>query len=263
MFQNVASKLLLILACLGTAPAGATTISAAYHASWAALPAADIELSLDDEPAQYRDQIDIKTEGLPRWFTNFAGNAVSEGGLSADGAAAPHRYDALYSLRKRKHNHISMLVVARDGGTVTERGPEDTSRKPPLDETYRRDVIDPLTALTAIRQSLRIKPRTVGTDFSIPIYDGARRFDVLWHILPAEKADGGILYLELWLHPIAGFKGETSEDGDPDSAPRKVELQLTDDDRLLPLYLRVSMAFLPLVVSFDHLCRAPGDCAGK
>jgi hypothetical protein len=258
-----ASIALLMAALSAAIPAGAAPLVAAYHASWAALPAADIELSLDDGPAQYRDQIDIKTEGLPRWVTHFAGNAVSEGGLSADGGAAPRRYDALYSLRKRHDNHISMRIVARDGGTLVERGPEDTSHKPPLDETYRRDVIDPLTALTAIRQSLRTKPRAVGTEFSIPIYDGARRFDVLWHILPPEQPGDGILHLELWLHPIAGFKGETSEDGDPDSAPRKVELQLSDDDRLMPLYLRVSMAFFPLVVRFDHLCNAPGDCGKK
>jgi len=243
-----------------TAPVRAAELVAAYHASWAALPAADIELSLDDATGEYRDRLAIRTKGVPRWFTHFAGNVTSEGALSAASVAVPRRYDALYDLRKRRNSHISMQVVARDGGTLIERGPEDTSRKPPLDEVYRRNVIDPLTALTYLRQSLRTKPRTTGTDFSMPIYDGARRFDVRWHILPPEKPGDGVLRLELWLHPIAGFKGESSDDGDPDDSPRKVELLLTDDDRLLPLYLRVSVALLPLIVRFDHLCPDLDKC---
>jgi hypothetical protein len=261
LFEKARSALLTLTACLAANPArAAAPLVAAYHASWAGLPAADIEISLDEDADHYRDWIAIRSKGVPRWFTSFTGSAVSEGALAADGAAAPRRYDALYSLRKRKNNHISMRVSARESGTIIERGPEDTSRKPPLAEIYRRNVLDPLTAVTVIRQTLRTKPRAVGTEFSMPIYDGSRRFDVLWHILPAETTGDGILRIELWLHPIAGFKGETSEDGDPDDAPRKVELQITDDDRLLALYMRVSVAYLPLVVRFDHLCRAQGEC---
>jgi hypothetical protein len=69
-----------------------------------------------------------------------------------------------------------------------------------------------------------------------------------------------VVQLLLSLRPIAGFKGETSEDGDPDTAPRDVDLRLSDDGRLLPLYLRVHIAYLPLVVRFDRPCPAIGAC---
>ncbi len=198
---------ILLMALITAMPAHGAEIAAAYHASWAALPAADIELQLDDDGAAYRDQIHIATKGMPRWFTHFAGKAVSEGKL-ANAGPAPSRYDALYSLRKRTDSHISMRMVPRDGAVITERGPEDTSRKAPLDEQYRRDVIDPLTAITVLRHGLSTQPRQPGIDYRMPIYDGARRFDVMWHILPKDEPGETFLRLELWLHPIAGFKGE-------------------------------------------------------
>jgi len=69
-----------------------------------------------------------------------------------------------------------------------------------------------------------------------------------------------VLELTLSLHPIAGFKGETSEDGDPDDARAMSKLRVTDDARLLPLYLRVHIAYMPLVVRFEKLCPALGAC---
>ena len=63
----------------------------------------------------------------------------------------------------------------------------------------------------------------------------------------ADPADG-TLRAELTLRPIAGFKGETSEDGDPDDAPRKVELTVTDDARVVPLSITVPVFFMPLVI---------------
>ncbi|MGE5269184.1 MAG: hypothetical protein ACM3JG_05870, partial [Thiohalocapsa sp.] len=68
-----------------------------------------------------------------------------------------------------------------------------------------------------------------------------------------------VLRLDLTLRAIAGFKGETSEDGDPDSAPRPVRLTVSNDDRLMPLSMRVPLYYLPLVVKLRAWC---GDAAG-
>ena len=239
--------------------AAAEEIVAVYTAHWAGLPAAHIRLTLRDGIPGYRDQIDISTEGLPHLFTRFRATATAEGRLASNRSAEPLRYLAAYDLRKRRDSRISMQFVRGVGGLIAERGPDDTSRKPPLAERFRYDAIDPLSALERIRAALRTaRP---GGRFSIPVYDGARRFDVVGQMLPRPQASEGTLRAELTLRPIAGFKGETSEDGDPDDAPRKVELTVTDDARMVPLTITVPVFFMPLVVQFQRLCAASDPCS--
>ena len=151
-----------------------------------------------------------------------------------------------------------MRFVRRIGGTVAERAPDDTSRKPPLAEGFRINSVDPLTALERLREALRAA--RAGSSFSIPVYDGARRFDIVGRMLPKTDGVDGTLRAELTLRPLAGFKGETSEDGDPDDAPRKVELIVTDDARVLPLSITVPVFFMPLVIRFEELCPTAASC---
>jgi len=255
--RALAFSLLTSLALAGAARA--EDLVAFYRASWAGLPAAEIRLSLGESAAQYRNEIAIESTGVSRWLTKFRAEAVGEGLLAADGSAAPSRYDARYDLRKRRDSRISLRFRARDGAVIAERSAEDTSRKPPLADPYRRDVVDPISALAFIRGELRVRPRRTGDRFTVPVYDGARRFDVAVEIVAAGAPDR-MIRLDLRLLAIAGFKGSTSEDGDPDDAPRPVEVVLTDDAALLPVSLRVSIAYLPLVVRFDHRCATLASC---
>jgi hypothetical protein len=238
----------------------AEEIVAVYSAFWAGFPAAQIRLKFDDSGPGYRDEIEIATQGLPQLFTHFRATALAEGHRGADRSAEPSHYLAVYDLRKRLDRRVSMQFVNRVGTTIAERGPDDTSRKPPLAEPFRKNAVDPLSALEWLRGALRAVAR--GGSFSIPVYDGARRFDIVGHILPNREPSGGILHAELTLRPIAGFKGESSEDGDPDDAPRKVELSVTDDDRMVPLSIRVPVFFMPLIVQFQRLCAASDPCTG-
>jgi hypothetical protein len=236
--------------------AAADESSAIYRVYWAGLPAGDIKLTLRDDPSGYRDEIAIRSEGLPRLVTRFRGSAASGGKLAADRLPQPGYYDAHYDLRKSKNKRLSMRFASRAGAVIAERGPEDTSSKPPLAEGFRQNVVDPLSALTAIRDALRRGNRG---SFSVPVYDGSRRFDVKVRVLP-KKGGEQDLRLELMLAPIAGFKGETSDDGDPDDAPRPVDLKLSDDARLMPLSISVSLYYMPLVVQLAKWCQAGQPC---
>jgi hypothetical protein len=233
-------------------PVHADGFAALYAVYWAGLPAAEIRLESRSGDGRYQDTIEIRSTGLPRLLTRFHGTARSEGRL----AAGPARYDTTYDLRKRYNSHISMRFVERGGAIIAERGADDTSRKPPLAEEFRRNVVDPLTAFERIRGALR---NDKAAAFTVPVYDGARRFDVQGQI--AARASDGRLRVRLTLRPIAGFKGETSEDGDPDDAPRPVELTVTDDTSLVPLSMTVSLYYLPLVVQLVRLCPADDACS--
>jgi Protein of unknown function (DUF3108) len=241
-------------------PVRADEITAVYGAYWAGLPAAEIRLKLRGSKVAYDDEIEIRTEGLPRLVSHFDGTAHATGRFAADRAAEPARYDALFDLRKRRNNRISMRFLARGDAIVAERGSDDTSRKPPLAEIFRRGAVDPLTAVERLRQAIAAGAGTANRSFSIPVYDGARRFDVLARVLPKNDQADGLVQVALNLHPIAGFKGESSDVGDPDDAPRPVALTLTDDSRLLPTSIMVRVFSLPLVVRLDHFCTASTPC---
>ena len=234
----------------------ADDIAALYHATWAGVPAAEIRLSLHEGGDGYRDEIAISSEGLPWLVTHFRGVAVSQGRLDRAGALLPGRYDANYDLRRRKDRALRMIFVARDGAVFAERGPGDTSRKAELKEQFRRNVIDPLSVIMQVRAAVRRGE----ISFTIPVYDGARRFNAEARALPRDPKDPGI-HVDMMLHAIAGFKGETSDDGDPDDAPRPVSLTLSDDGQLLPLAVEVNIWFLPLQVTLARVCASAVSCS--
>jgi uncharacterized protein DUF3108 len=234
----------------------ARPIAALYDAFWAGLPAARIRLELDDGGRSYRDAVAIASAGLPRLVIHFRGRATAAGRAGPSHAAEPWHYDAVYDLRKRRDRRIAMRFVRDGPATLAERGPGDTSRKPPLAAAYRRDVVDPVSAVERIREALRRAQRGGADSFTVPVYDGARRFDLLGRVLPQ---NGGGLPVALSLRPIAGFKG--SADGDPDDALRPARLVVSNDAALLPLSFEVPIWYLPLVVRLDRLCRDVRSCA--
>jgi hypothetical protein len=241
----------------GAGPVSAGDVTALYQAYWAGVPAAHIRLTLHDDANGYRSEIAISAEGLPRLVTRFRGTAVAAGRIAGTQPPQPVSYDANYDLRKRRDRRLAMPFVARDGAVIAERGPGDTSRKPPLAEKFRRNVIDPLSVLTAIRQALRRGE----TAFTVPVYDGARRFDTAVRVLSREKGATPAVRLTLTLHAIAGFKGESSEDGDPDDSARQVSLTLSDDGRLIPLEMSVPVYFLPLTAELVKICDTAANCS--
>lgn len=238
-------------------PAAAAPLTLHYTASWAGLPAGDIDVQLDDEPGAYRSQIDIRTAGIPRWFTRFRGRAISEGGLSPQGLAAPGRYDATYDLRSRKGKRISLRFVGAGEAAVAEHGAEDSAGKSAIAAAQRTGVVDPLAALSRMREAIRTGLAQRGS-FTIPVYDGKRRFDVKERAITKEVMRLGgrnvdALHLDLMLQPIDGFKDNDPE-GNPDPTSRALDVYFSDDELLIPLRLEVTIAWLTAVVEFAGRC---------
>jgi hypothetical protein len=250
---------LIVLANCG--PGRAAEIAASYGATWAGLPAGAVRMGFRRSGDDYRDEIEIVTTGLAHLLTKFKADAFAEGRWASEGTAMPSQYDARYDLRKRRDSRVDLRFVARGAAVIAERGAADTSRKPPLAESFRRNALDPLSALAAVRHELQLHP-AAARSFTVPVFDGARRFDVIVTAVSSDTQDH-LIRLRLTLRPIAGFKGESSEDGDPDSAPRIVELALTDDAALVPVSFRTSIAFFPLVIRLDHLCDSFAACGAR
>jgi hypothetical protein len=251
--------MILAILLLGALPAAAEPVTLRYTATWAGLPAAEIHLRLDEGKADFRSQIDIKTEGAPRWFTRFRAHGISEGAVAADGLAAPSRYDAYYDLRSRKDKRISMRFP--DG--IAERGAEDSTEKPQIAVADRTGVVDPLTALNRMREAIWTGAAQRG-HVTIPVYDGKRRFDVEQRGLTSETVRLGgveqrVLHLRLVLLPVAGFK-EHDPEGNPDSGPRAMDVLFSDDGNLVPLRMEVQVGWFTMAVNLAERCGAAAPC---
>jgi hypothetical protein len=255
-----ALALILLLCLAGAGPSAADDFIAYYSGTWAGLPGADIRVRFADVGDTYRYHVVIQTKGLPRWFTHFRFDGLSQGKIAANGDAIPGSFAVNYDVDDARNRQISLNFVPESTGLVAERTPADNIRKPPLPETFRRNVIDPLTAIWLIRRKLLAAPSRRDVTFDLPAFDGARRFQVVGRVVSTGGADH-LVQVALTLMPIAGFHGEATEDTNPDDTPRPVEVTLTDDAQLLPLQLRVPVVYLPFVARFRHNCASFDACS--
>jgi hypothetical protein len=265
--MNIVFAAVFILCALAIRPSEASPLVWHYAATWAGLPAAEIDVRIEESAAVYRSEIDIRTIGLPRWFTRFRARGLSEGAVSGAGLAEPARYDAFYDLRSRKDKRISLRFERRGDAVIAERGPEDGSSgsNPPLPAAQRAGVVDPLTMVNLMRMAVRTgSARAKG--LTIPVYDGKRRFDVEERALTTETWRVGeehrrVLHLALLLRPVAGFN-ERDGEGNPDETPRPLDVLFSDDGELIPLRLEVRVGYFTVVVQLTERCDGTGaPCA--
>lgn len=242
--------------------AQASAITAFYEASWASLPAGELTLTFDDANGGYHDTLKIDTVGLPRWLIHFDARVEAAGQFDSHGGARPQRFAVDYDLRKYRKQRIRNRYVERGGDLVAERTKEDSSGKPILPETERRNVMDPFSAIALIRDRLLHGQANTGDRFTLPIFDNERRFDMIVTIAARHGPDH-LVRVHLDLRAVAGFKQKTPADRDPEDAPRPIELTFTDDARMLPHSMEVTVAWLPLVVRLDHLCADAAHCKSE
>lgn len=250
-------KSLCVAAAIGiSVPATAEPLSLRYSATWGGGTAADIRLFLDEADGKFVNRLDIETVGLARLLSGFRVRATSIGQVDADDVA-PSRFDAMYDSHKKRDKRINVNFTQIPEGTLAEEGPENTSKDPVIAADFRRDVLDPLSSITAVRRLIRERGLSRDRRFTLAVYDGKRRFDVEGMVESVEKIRWGkgtveTLALRLVLHPVAGFDGETEDGYKPDANKREVHVSVTNDERAIPLRLSVPIAYVPAVISLDR-----------
>jgi hypothetical protein len=238
------------------ATASAEPLSLRYSATWGGGTAAEIRLLLDEADGKFINRLDIKTVGLARLLSGFRVRATSSGQADVDDIA-PDAFDAVYDSHRKRDKRINVNFVQLPDGSIAQEGPENTSKDPLIAAEFRRDVIDPLSSITAVRRLVREHTIGRGKGFTLAVYDGKRRFDVEGTVESVEKMRWGkstveALSLRLILRPVAGFDGQSEDGYSPDANTREVHVSVTNDDRAIPLRLSVPIAYVPAVVSLDR-----------
>lgn len=252
-----ARQLCIAAAFLGAATAAtAEPLTLRYSATWGGGAAADIRLRLADGDGAFHNQLDIETVGLARLLSGFRARATSAG-QTGDDEIAPLAFDATYDSHKKRDKRINVHFVRRDDGSLAEEGPENTSKDPLIPAEFRRDVIDPLSCITAIRRLVREHGIEPGKSFTLPVYDGKRRFDVEGTVASTEAVRWGrrkvdALTLRLLLRPVAGFDHESDDGYKPDANTRELVVTVTNDARAIPVRMSVPIAYVPAIIVLDR-----------
>jgi hypothetical protein len=250
---RVLGAALAVCGAFGTA--SAEPLSLRYSATWGGGTAADIRLVIDESDGRFHNRLDLETVGLARLLSGFRMRASSIGQSDVE-EVAPRAFDAVYDSRKKRDKRIALNFVRQPDGSIAEEGPENTSTDPVIAAEFRRDVIDPLSCITAVRRLVRDGINR-GTAFTLAVYDGKRRFDVEGKVEAIEKLRWGkrtveALSLRLLLRPVAGFDGESDDGYKPDANTRELHVSVTNDHRAIPLRLSVPIAYVPAVIVLDR-----------
>lgn len=194
------------------------------------------ELRAAAAPEGMAQRLSIETVGLAQRLTGYKSEVSSLARLD-DGEPRSLAFDTK-SESKRATREV--LLRYDDDGQVVElatfkRGREERSEVP---EALQNDTIDPLAAMTAIRDWLAEARATVPNATTIAVFDGRRRFDLEVALLDrreARFADGPtpILEVEVVLKPLAGFN-------DDDQDERRLLVLASDDDVVFPLIMRTT-----------------------
>lgn len=256
-------RLLGLLAAIGLCAqevsADAAGLAGRYEAYWGGAPVGTVVVALADTGNAFVNVIDVRATGLARALTDFSARAESAGAYDQVRGPLPSYYTATYDLRRRRGKQLAVdfLPLGAASSLAVPANAEAAARLP---ASLRRDVLDPLSAVLAMRQTIRAGKLAQGSRFRIPVFDGKRRFDAEATVLGfgAAVADGkrvSMIDIAVVLNPVAIAKLEPD---DEDDIAREARLQFTADGNALPLRLSVDVAYVPLIIELAEVC---GDFA--
>ncbi len=174
-FASVAVLLALTL------PSQAETITAKYVADWNAMQVGEMTVLVDENASNYNYQILLESSGLVKTFTKYRSENTSKGKI-VNGKPQPENYLTEWWRKKKEHQQIN--IVYKDGGKKVEETATPAEKRPkrPLVESkYKDNTLDTVSSALWARKEIerRVRSGAVYPDkFTMPVFDGRRRFDV-------------------------------------------------------------------------------------
>lgn len=228
-----------LLVALGVAaPAAADTIDIQYDLSLAGLPIGTATLGGTVNRDSYKIDVRAKMTGLAGMITGGRG-----AGSSAGGAAGGRPVPSSYALVSTGSNGTYTVRMALASGTVAalELKPplDEKVDRVPLQEQHKRNVVDPVSALLmpVSRGGPLLEPSSCNR--TIPVFDGAGRFDVELTYSSRETVDipgyrGPVIVCAARYTPIAGHRsGRKSTQFMADNREMEAWLAPVDNARML------------------------------
>ena len=248
-----------------------------YVLQFGGLSVADVMITLDATPKHYRSEIQLKSRGLMSMFKTFSADLIGEGEIRPTAlAASPTSFrrelvteDLTSSLHIAYDPATSLAttdlkVLDRKTGTVKSEDDMPWNKRrdqvKPVPDNLRTNVLDPVAAFIAAREMIRASDKP--TSFSVPIYDGRRRYNVVGKTEAAREMTVNdttrmLIAVKGKVEPVFGFDEKFQEKVHEGEG----KILFTADDRFLPVQIMVGNTLGVGVMNLVADCRVePAAC---
>lgn len=199
----------LALAGFGS-PSQAQSLKVDYDVTLAGLTLGKADLSSTFEGAKYKMQAGVKLSGLAKLLTGGKGAATAAGAIV--GSQPQPASFAVTSRSSSDQRTVRMGLDAGDVAAVEIVPPID--EKPdrvPVKDDHKKGVVDPVSALLMPAVSSGSLTDAANCNRTIPVFDGAARFDVVLSYGETKAAalpgySGPVLVCNARYVPISGHR---------------------------------------------------------
>lgn len=252
----------------------------AYELMLGGLHVGDAMVGLDETPTGYKAGLKMAATGALKWVRAMRSSLESEGTfgpLPSGGAPQPVTYKKewvsgefaetmtmTFDPATRTATTSSRVYNPATGATIADEDlpwNRDGRKKKPVPDDLRTNVFDPMAAFVAAREQLIAKgvldASPAPKNFRVPIYDGARRYDIVGKADPVRTVSIGgedkqLLPVTGRLEPVFGFSPKSEErmrgiDG---------KIYFTPDGKFVPVQIIVSGEVFTAVMNLAADCKA-------
>ncbi|WP_247872291.1 DUF3108 domain-containing protein [Azospirillum sp. TSO35-2] len=196
-----------------TAPAMAAPVTATYRVFVGGVTVLDVDTTLDLTGDRYRITVSAVTGGYLGRLFSWRTESQSDGARSADALRPAHHQQT--SVFRDEPRNVTLSYDGQGDVTASVTPPPEQDDREPVPPDLRRGTLDPLTAVLGLLAGVG---RGEGCERTLPVYDGRRRYDMVFSEVGRRIVDqsrfsvfaGVALQCRVSYRPVAGYPRSAS-----------------------------------------------------
>jgi len=210
------TALALAFVALVAGPAhGAEQVTLRMEGWWGGLKSADILFIALEADGGWNGDVEIRSAGLVRWLSGLRADIRGHGPLDGAGALPESYIQHVVTRRSERTVAVDFAGAPPLGRRLSDQETlldpayqkRDPEAVPDLPEAQRRATMDPIAAILTLGRRVLAGERR----FTLPVYDGRRRFDLAVERGGANRHPIGGRVVDTLdavavVHPLGGFR---------------------------------------------------------
>jgi hypothetical protein len=228
-----------------------------YQFDFSGVPIGKVGAEIEQNGNDYSIATDVTATGILKLFTKHSSHTTVDA----------HDHTAIYESHYRTKNKKRYVKLVYDAGKIVEEKvepPDNRATRPAVPAKLKNGAADLLSFNLRLREAVWKATKTGGSVITLRAYDGRRLTEVSGKILGKKTIIYGgenrfpVIKLALSRKPLAGFSASELEDYKKKEPP--LYLYYSDDERLVPVKLEVTLLFGKVTGTLVKECRTGESC---